>query len=239
MTGASTNNESDGVHQLYPKLSIMVPILNEIELLPELLAHLQQWQRKGCEVLLVDGGSSDGSAEVAEAIGFTVLSSPRGRAKQMNAGAAKAKGAVFVFLHADTRLPQDADQEILHALKMRHWGHFDVHLSGDKWMLRVISFFMNYRSRFTGIATGDQALFMSRRTFDSIGGFPDQTLMEDVEISKRLNQLGRPVCLHSKVITSGRRWLTRGIWPTIWLMWRLRWAYWRGAAPDKLEKLYR
>jgi len=239
MTGASIRNENDGVHQLYPKLSIIVPILNEIELLPELLAHLQQWQRKGCEVLLVDGGSSDGSAEVAEAIGFTVLCSPRGRAKQMNAGAAKAKGTVLVFLHADTRLPENADQEIFHAIEKRDWGRFDVQLSGDKWMLRVISFFMNCRSRLTGIATGDQALFVVRKTFTSIGGFPDQTLMEDVEISKRLKELERPVCLHSKVITSGRRWLTHGIWPTIWLMWRLRWAYWRGAEPDQLEKLYR
>lgn len=239
MTGASIKSETCRVQRLYPALSIIVPILNEIELLPELLAHLQQWQRKGCEVLLVDGGSRDGSAEVAEAIGYTVLRSPCGRAKQMNVGAANAKGSVFVFLHADTRLPEDADQKILHALEKHHWGRFDVQLSGDNWMLLVISFFMNGRSRLTGIATGDQAIFMGRNTFNAVGGFPDQPLMEDIEMSKHLKRRGGPACLHAQVVTSGRRWLTHGVWPTIWLMWRLRWAYWRGESAERLASLYR
>lgn len=239
MTGASIKNETCRIQQLYPALSIIVPILNEIELLPELTAHLQQWQRKGCEVLLVDGGSSDGSAEVAEVIGFTVLRSPRGRARQMNTGAASAKGAALVFLHADTRLPTDADERILDALKNRRWGRFDVQLSGDKWMLRVIAFLMNCRSRFTGIATGDQAIFVDKVTFKEIEGFPEQPLMEDIELSKRLKKQGRPACLRSQVITSGRRWIAHGVWPTIWLMWRLRFAYWRGESADNLSKLYR
>lgn len=239
MTGTLIRNDTCRVHQLPPPMSIIVPILNEIELLPDLLAHLQQWQRKGYEVLLVDGGSSDGSAEVAEAIGFTVLSSPCGRARQMNAGAAKAKGSAFIFLHADTRLPEDADQKILHALGKRHWGRFDVQLSGDKCMLRVIAFLMNCRSRFTGIATGDQAIFTDRTTFTAIGGFPDQPLLEDIEISKRLKQQGRPACLRAQVISSGRRWVAHGIWPTIWLMWCLRWAYWRGESVERLASMYR
>lgn len=239
MTGASIKNETCRIRRLYPSLSIIVPVLNEIELLPELMAHLQQWQRKGCEVLLVDGGSSDRSAEVAEAIGFTVLRAPRGRARQMNVGAASAKGSVLVFLHADTRLPADADERIYGALKDHHWGRFDVQLSGDKWMLSVISFFMNCRSRLTGIATGDQAVFVDKATFKEIGGFPEQPLMEDVEMSKRLKQKGRPACLHTQVTTSGRRWLIHGVWPTIWLMWRLRWAYWRGESADRLANLYR
>ena len=239
MTGDLIKTESCRVQRLYPALSIIVPMLNEIELLPELLAHLQQWQRIGCEVLLIDGGSHDDSAEVAEAIGYSVLRSPCGRAKQMNMGAANAKGTALVFLHADTRLPEDADQKILHALEKHHWGRFDVRLSGDNWMLRVISFFMNCRSRLTGIATGDQAIFISRNTFNAVGGFPDQPLMEDIEISKHLKQHGHPACLRSQVISSGRRWLSRGVWPTIWLMWRLRFAYWRGESAERLASLYR
>ncbi len=238
MTGASIKNKTCQPQRLYPALSIIVPILNEIELLPELMAHLQQWQRKGCEVLLVDGGSCDGSAEVAKAVGFAVQHAPCGRAQQMNAGAAYTEGAVLVFLHADTRLPSDAQERILGALNDHYWGRFDVQLSGDHWMLRVISFFMNCRSRLTGIATGDQAIFIHRSTFKAIGGFPVQPLMEDIELSKRLRRCGRPKCIRSHVISSGRRWLTRGVWPTIWLMWRLRWAYWRGESAETLARLY-
>lgn len=239
MTGNSINNDTGQIKRLYPLLSIIVPMLNEIDLLPELMNHLQQWQRKGCEILLVDGGSHDGSAEVAEAIGFTVLRSNCGRARQMNTGAASARGAVLVFLHADTQLPDDADKQILAAVKKHRWGRFNVRLSGDKWMLRVIGFFMNCRSRLTGIATGDQAIFIDRKTFSAVGGFPDQPLMEDIEISKRLKRIGRPACLRARVKTSGRRWLDRGIWSTIWLMWRLRWAYWRGESAERLAGLYR
>lgn len=239
MTGASIKNKTCRVQRLYPALSIIVPILNEIELLPALLAHLQQWQRRGCEVLLVDGGSNDGSADVAEAIGFTVVRSSRGRSRQMNAGAAKAKGCALLFLHADTRLPEDADQQIIQALEESPWGRFDVQIAGDHWMLRVISLLMNCRSRFSGIATGDQAIFLRRDVFNAVGGFPDQPLMEDIELSKRLKKQGAPACLHSKAITSGRRWLTRGIWTTILLMWRLRWDYWRGESPERLAKFYR
>ncbi len=239
MTGTSIKDEKGRVHHLYPVLSIIVPILNEIELLPGLLAHLQQWQRKDCEVLLVDGGSSDGSAEVAEAIGFTVLRSPRGRARQMNAGADKAKGSTLLFLHADSRLPEGADQMISRIMKHRCWGRFDVKISGDKWMLLVVALLMNCRSRLTGVATGDQAIFVKRKVFNAVGGFPDQPLMEDVELSKRLKQQGRPACLRSRVITSGRRWLDNGVWKTIWLMWCLRWAYWRGESPEQLARQYR
>jgi rSAM/selenodomain-associated transferase 2 len=157
----------------------------------------------------------------------------------MNTGAASAKGAALVFLHADTRLPDDADRTILTALQSQHWGRFDVQISGDQWMLPVIAFFINCRSRLTGIATGDQAIFIRRESFAAIGGFPDQLLMEDIELSKRLNNHSRPACLRTRVVTSGRRWLTGGVWSTIWLMWRLRFAYWRGQAPEQLAKLYR
>lgn len=239
MTGVLINNDRQPMHSLNPALSIIVPMLNEIEQLPELLVHLQQWQRRGCEVLLVDGGSRDGSADEAEIIGLTVLRSSRGRARQMNMGAASAKGGALVFLHADTRLPAQADQQILEALSKRHWGRFDVRLTGEKWMLRIVAFLMNWRSRITGIATGDQAIFVEKSTFTAIGGFPDLPLMEDIEISKRLKQVGPPQCLSAAVVTSGRRWLENGVWSTIWLMWRLRWAYWRGQSAEQLNRLYR
>lgn len=238
MTGTLIKNETCRVTSTCVPVSIIVPILNEIELLPELMAHLQQWQRKGCEVLLVDGGSHDGTLEAAEANGFRVLRSPCGRAKQMNAGASRAKGLALVFLHADTRLPADADRHIVTALELRPWGRFDVYITGHHWMLSVIAFFMNYRSRLTGIATGDQAIFIRKDAFIRVGGFPDQPLMEDIEISKRLKKHDHPVCLRSQVATSGRRWLTRGIWSTIWLMWRLRFAYWRGEPAARIARLY-
>ena len=239
MTGVLINNEMQQMRALNPELSIIVPMLNEIEQLPQLMSHLQYWQRRGCEVLLVDGGSHDSSAETAEALGYSVLRSTCGRAQQMNAGAAQAQGKALIFLHADTRLPMDADRQILAALQQRHWGRFDIYLSGDSWMLRVIAFFINIRSRLSGIATGDQAFFIDRATFIAIDGFPEQPLMEDIEICKRLKLRGRPHCLRTKVISSGRRWMTRGVWPTIWLMWRLRWKYWRGVAVEQLAKEYR
>jgi rSAM/selenodomain-associated transferase 2 len=239
MTGALINNEMQQMQALNPALSIIVPMLNESEQLAELLAHLQEWQQRGCEVLLVDGGSNDNSVETAQAQGFNVLHSSCGRGKQMNTGAAQARGSALVFLHADTRLPVDADVKILTALQHKQWGRFDIKLTGDSWMLRVIAFFINIRSRLSGIATGDQAFFIDRATFIAIDGFPEQPLMEDIEICKRLKLRGRPHCLRTKVISSGRRWMTRGVWPTIWLMWRLRWKYWRGVAVEQLAKEYR
>ncbi len=231
-------NDKNHVQLRFQALSIIVPILNEIELLPELMTHLQYWQRRGCEVLLVDGGSEDGSADVAEAIGFKVIRSARGRASQMNAGAAQAKGRVLVFLHADTRMPNDGIEQIFSALKGHHWGRFDVRISGDALMLAVIAFFMNIRSRLTGIATGDQAIFVASDLFVEVGGFNEQPLMEDIELSKRLRKVNHPACLCTKVTTSGRRWLTHGLWRTVLLMWRLRWAYWRGVSAEQLTKEY-
>jgi rSAM/selenodomain-associated transferase 2 len=240
MTGNLTKNDKSELPSRYRTISIIVPMLNEIALLADLMAHMQYWQWKGCEVILVDGGSHDGSVYEAEVAGFTVIRSSRGRARQMNMGAERASGSVLVFLHADTRLPEHADQQILKALETRHWGRFDVCLTGEATMLFVIAFFMNLRSRFTGIATGDQALFLDKTTFQELGGFPDQPLMEDIELSKRLKQLGyRPYCLKDCVITSGRRWLNGGVWRTIWLMWCLRWAYWRGVSAERLARKYR
>ncbi|CAH1198629.1 Transferase 2, rSAM/selenodomain-associated [Candidatus Nitrotoga sp. BS] len=223
------------------RLSIIVPILNEVEQLPELFAHLLPYQRAGCEIIFVDGGSTDGSAMLTEVAGFTALRTTRGRANQMNVGAAQASGDVLLFLHADSRLPQGAARHIEQALanKVHCWGRFDVCITGRPFMLRVVARLMNWRSRLTGIATGDQAIFVRRDMFAHLRGFPDQPLMEDVELSKRLLTLSRPACIAHCVTTSGRRWETRGVWRTILLMWRLRWAYWRGMDASELVKLYR
>lgn len=222
------------------KLSIIVPMLNEAAQLPDLFAHLLPFQRSGCEIIFADGGSTDGSAKLAAVMGFKVVQSERGRARQMNAGAVVAQGNVLLFLHADTRLPVGAMQQIEHALTgEKIWGRFDVCITGRPFMLRVIGQFMNLRSRLSGIATGDQAIFMRRIVFERLRGYPDQPLMEDVEMCKRLKTFSRPACISSCVTTSGRRWETRGVWSTILLMWRLRWAYWRGTDAAELARLYR
>ncbi|SHO59116.1 PGL/p-HBAD biosynthesis glycosyltransferase/MT3031 [Vibrio quintilis] len=220
-------------------LSLIVPMLNEAQQLPDLLPHLQVWQANGHEVLLVDGGSEDTSVSLALSAGFRVLHSERGRAKQMNTGAAIASGNILVFLHADTRLPALADQMIIQGLRRQVWGRFDVHLTGQARMLSIVAALMNLRSRLTGIATGDQTMFVDRDVFRAAGGFPEQPLMEDIEMSKRLLRFGRPCCLKVRATTSGRRWQERGVWRTIWLMWRLRWAYWQGVPAEQLAKEYR
>lgn len=222
------------------KPSIIIPMLNEAAQLPELFAHLLPFQRAGCEIIFADGGSTDGSAKLAEVAGFAVVRSERGRARQMNAGAAVAQGDVLLFLHADTRLPMGAMQHIAQALQgAQSWGRFDVCITGKPFMLRVVGQMMNWRSRWSGIATGDQAIFMRRIVFERVRGFPDQPLMEDVEMCKRLKTFSRPACIAHCVTTSGRRWETRGVWRTILLMWRLRWDYWRGTDAAELAKLYR
>lgn len=223
-------------------LTLVMPVLNEAAGIEAALRALAPLRESGVQVVVADGGSADGTVARAQHVeGVEVIQAPRGRAAQMNAGARAATGnGVLLFLHADTTLPPDADRLIVQALvDGRHvWGRFDVHIAGRPWMLRVVAAFMNARSRWSGIATGDQALFMTRAAFDAVGGFPAQPLMEDIELSKRLRKLSRPACLRQRVITSGRRWESRGVWPTIWLMWRLRWAYWRGASPQVLARRY-
>jgi rSAM/selenodomain-associated transferase 2 len=222
------------------KLSIIVPMLNEAAQLPDLLTHLRALQHENCEVLLVDGGSSDDSIKIAIAAGFHLLHSTCGRAAQMNEGAKHAQGDLLLFLHADTRLPKDAYTIVCAAAcsNQFHWGRFDVVISGKSALFKMISWCMNKRSRFTGIATGDQAIFVTRRLFEAVGGFPNQPLMEDIELSTQLKKISFPACLPQTVITSGRRWETQGIWKTIFLMWQLRFAYWCGLGATKLTRFY-
>lgn len=221
-------------------LAIVVPVRNEIGTMPDLLAHLGHWRDRGCEVVLVDGGSNDGSAQLARAAGFVVVDSAPGRAVQMNAGARATSAPNLLFLHADTRLPADGAALALAALSQGAlWGRFDVRIKGRARMLPVIATLINWRSRLTGIATGDQAIFVSRAGFEALGGFAAIPLMEDIELSRRLRVIKRPACLQARVQTSGRRWDTRGVWRTILLMWRLRLAYWLGVAPERLARAYR
>ena len=223
------------------RLSVVMPVLNEAAGIHAALQALAPLVARGAQVLVVDGGSADETLACAQAGGVHALNAPRGRALQMNAGAQQATGEVLLFLHADTVLPPDADTLIRQALAAgpQVWGRFDVRIAGRPWLLHVIAAFMNLRSRWTGIATGDQAMFMTRTAFDAVGGFPAQPLMEDIEMSRLLLKLSRPACLRARVATSGRRWERGGIWRTVLLMWRLRFAYWRGAAPELLAELYK
>ena len=226
------------------QLSIIIPVFNEARELPGLLGHLIPLRACGVEIIVVDGGSEDGSQQVASRAGAQIICTERSRARQMNAGASAAHGDVLLFLHADTELPLFADQAIEAAIRSSGradecvWGHFDVRINGRSFMLRVVAMLMNWRSRFSGIATGDQAMFVASHAFETVGGFPDQPLMEDVELSRRLLALSRPICLAERVVTSGRRWETHGVWRTIWMMWRLRWSYWRGVPASELAKSY-
>jgi rSAM/selenodomain-associated transferase 2 len=226
-----------------PVLSIVIPTLNEAAGLEATLQALQPLRLRGVELVLADGGSSDSTPTLAQPWVDAVVDAPRGRALQMNAGAARARADVLLFLHADTRLPPLADVLVLQAVQRSDkgacWGRFDVRIEGRAWMLRVVAALMNLRSRASGIATGDQAIFITRGAFERVGGFPEQVLMEDIEISRRLKRLGRPACLRARVCTSGRRWEQRGVWRTIVLMWRLRWRYWRGESPARLAEAYR
>jgi|TARA_B100000965_G_scaffold147239_1_gene122709 rSAM/selenodomain-associated transferase 2 len=224
-----------------PRLAIIVPVLNEIEGIEPLLSHLETWRQRGAEIIVVDGGSDDKSDSLIEARGVPLIRSARGRATQMNAGARTSQSPFLMFLHADTRLPEHADTQVMTHLARSEtsWGRFDVCIDGRSGLLPIVGAMMNLRSRLTGIATGDQALFMTRTLFEQVGGFPEQPLMEDVEICKRLKHITPPVCLSDRVVTSGRRWDQRGGWRTIFLMWQLRWAYWRGVPADQLAARYR
>ena len=222
------------------KLSIIMPVLNEGDGIAASLDALADLRTLGTELIVVDGGSRDATVEQAQLHADQVILAPRGRALQMNAGAEKASGDVLLFLHADTRLPAKADRVVLNGLdrSRRAWGRFEVKIDGRSPLLPVVAWLMGLRSRLTGIATGDQAIFVRREAFQAMGGFPAIALMEDIAMCKRLKRLGRPLCLRACVTTSGRHWEKNGVLSTILLMWRLRFAYFFGADPKKLARQY-
>jgi rSAM/selenodomain-associated transferase 2 len=223
-----------------PTLAIVIPVLDEGATIADALSALAPYRERGTEVVVVDGGSRDATVEAARPLADRVLAAPRGRGSQMNAGAAAARADVLLFLHADTRLPPDADRIIFLALEQsnRAWGRFDVTIAGRSPLLRVVAAMMNLRSRLTGIATGDQAMFVTRKAFAEAGSFPDLPLMEDIVLSRRLKRIGKPACLAARVTTSGRRWDRDGAARTILTMWRLRLAFFLGAEPARLARRY-
>jgi rSAM/selenodomain-associated transferase 2 len=219
---------------------VIIPVLNEASNIVAALTALASLRSHHAEVIVVDGGSADDTVPLATPLADFVVASPRGRATQMNAGAAVARGDVLLFLHADTRLPPHADRLIIEGLTKsgRAWGRFDVAIDGRHPLLPVVAAAMNARSCLTGIATGDQGMFVARNAFDAVGRFPEIALMEDIELSRRLKRLSPPLCLRTRARTSGRRWESRGALRTILLMWRLRLAYFFGAKPDELARRY-
>jgi len=223
---------------MIPQISIIMPVFNEAAQLEGKLQALQPLRTR-CELLLVDGGSKDVSSAIAESLVDQVLQSPCGRARQMNLGAQYAQADVLLFLHADTQLPDQAIDLIMSAVKHGAvWGRFDVQFDSRQAVFKLIALMMNARSRLTGIATGDQAIFITRQAFQAVGGFPDIALMEDIAISKLLKKLAEPCCLKANVVTAARRWQQHGILATILLMWRLRLRYFFGANPDDLAARY-
>ncbi len=221
-------------------LAVVIPALDEAANLARLLPALER-ACPGAEVLVVDGGSRDGTAEVvAGRAGVRLVASARGRARQMNAGAAAASGDVLLFLHADTWLPDGAARAIEAALADPAvvGGRFDVRFDSHRPVMRMVAWFMNARSRATSICTGDQAIFVRRAVFEAVGGYPDIPLMEDIELSRRLKARGRLAALRARVTTSARKWEREGPLRTIGLMWTLRLLHFAGVAPARLHRWY-
>lgn len=221
------------------KLSIIIPVLDEGERIRASLEALAPLRRHGHEVIVVDGGSSDGTAVLAAPLCDRVAAAARGRAVQMNAGARHATGDALLFLHVDTALPREADRLVAQTLQKHLWGRFDVEIEGHHRLLKVVGWAMNLRSRLTGIATGDQAIFVRRDAFAAVGGVPPLQLMEDVALCAALKRISPPLCLNARVTTSGRRWESRGVLRTVLLMWWLRLRYFFGTSPARLAEIYR
>lgn len=220
-------------------VSIVMPVLDEGPGLVDALAALQRFRQAGAEIVVVDGGSGDDSIAPVRPLADRIVVAARGRGRQMNTGAAVAHGRILLFLHADTRLPSTAIDAVLAAAAGgAQWGRFDVRIDGALAGLRLVAFMMNWRSRLTGIATGDQAIFAAREAFFLAGGFPEIALMEDVVFSRKMRRRSPPACLRDKVETSGRRWRKHGLLRTIFLMWRLRLRFFFGADPDVLARAY-
>ena len=223
-----------------PVLSVIVPALNEAENIAGTLLPLQEERGRSLEIILADGGSTDDTPALARPWINEFTSAPPGRASQMNAGAELAQGRYLFFLHADTQITPEALSELLAhcATGKAQWGFFRVRLAASRWRYRVIESFMNYRSQLTRVATGDQGLFVSKITFQKIGGFSTIPLMEDIEISKRLRKIAEPAVLKKSISTSARRWEQYGVFRTVLLMWYLRLAYFCGVSPETLHRYY-
>lgn len=225
------------------RIAVVIPTLNEAAAIADTLRSLQPLRAAGLYIVVADGASTDGTPELARPLADALVAAPRGRAAQMNAGAAAAGAAdagVFLFLHADTLLPEGGIAAVAAALAdgRRRWGRFDVRIAGRSRWLPVIAALMNLRSRWSGIATGDQAIFVTAKAFAAAGGFPEWPLMEDIGISRALRRLSPPAALRLRVTTAGRRWDAHGPLRTILLMWWLRGCFFLGVKPERLAALY-
>ena len=236
--------------------SIIIPVLNEATNIQACLLALQALRARA-EIIVVDGGSCDNTVALATPYADKIVESEQGRARQMNHGANQAAGDILLFLHADTELPEHALTLIEQNISTRQvWGRFNIELlvrtrrvgmpyqraalpNFEQLMFNIIAFMMNWRSRLTGIATGDQTIFVTKTAFNTVGGYAEIALMEDIALSSALKKISAPVCLTAKVKSSARRWQHNGIFKTILLMWSLRLRYWLGANPDLLAELYR
>lgn len=222
------------------RISIVIPVRNEAAIVAASLSALDHWRDKGHEIVVVDGMSTDATATIASPLCDRIIRTDACRATQMNAGAAAASRDILVFLHADSRLPPNAEAELLRIDDdhQEYWGRFDVRLNARSIIYRVIETSMNWRSRFSGIATGDQAIFTTRSLFERSGGFPPIALMEDIALSTKLRSVCTPICLTARVMTSARRWQRDGVTITIIRMWWLRIAFFFGVSPDRLRAAY-
>ncbi len=229
-------------------IALIMPVLNEAERIESSLSDLPGYDQVQ-EVVVVDGGSEDGTPTIAARFAddsrrtgkraVLVLNAGRGRAAQMNSAARLCRSDILLFVHADTRLPTRAPDLVREAMQGNHvWGRFDVRLEDNGFVFRLIEWLMNWRSALTGIATGDQAIFVWRTVFDSLGGYARIDLMEDIELCKRLKKVGRPARIREKAAVSTRRWRCHGIIRTVLLMWMLRLLYWLGIPGDRLARLY-
>lgn len=232
------------IHDTLVRLAIIIPTLNESATIERALARLADLRTRGARIIVVDGGSGDDTVRRAATLADRVIEAPRGRALQMNAGGRAPEAAecdVLLFLHADTVLPPDAGRLIFRTLSNSDccWGRFDVAIDSARPSLRLVEALMNWRSRVSGIATGDQAIFVERGTFLALEGFAPIPLMEDIDFSRRAKRLSPPLALAARVTTSARRWERQGVWRTIVLMWRLRLAYFLGSDPADLARRYR
>jgi rSAM/selenodomain-associated transferase 2 len=220
------------------RVAVIIPVLNEAAGIAATLRGVQRLEPD--ELVVVDGGSADRTREICQSNGVAVIASPRGRAAQMNAGAAHATADILLFLHADTGLPDSALTDIRAAMREQTCvgGHFDVELDCDRLMLKIVGAMISLRSRLSKVGTGDQAIFIRRELFNRLGGFPEIPLMEDIALSRAMKRAGAVTCLRSHVVTSARRWEIEGIGRTIVKMWMLKSLYLLGVSPSRLKRFY-
>ncbi|MEM7467181.1 MAG: TIGR04283 family arsenosugar biosynthesis glycosyltransferase [Pseudomonadota bacterium] len=223
-----------------PKLSVIVPVLNEVDKIGAMLNTWQHRRNDGIEIIVVDGGSQDGTEKLVAGYVDAFYVSNRGRACQMNHGASYARGDTLLFLHADTEMPESAFRSLMMFCESNDdgWGFFPIAFDNSALAYKIIAFFMNVRTRLTSVSTGDQCQFVSAELFHRVGRFEEIPLMEDVSLSKRMRSVAKPTILPFKVCTAARRWETKGILTTVLLMWLLRLAYFLGVSPEKLHKAY-